>query len=365
MKKILLIILLASPAMASFSGYTYQRVLTINPANVTSTVTNFPVLFQSSNVTLSTAAVGGHLFNPNAFDLGFYSDASCASSFALNWDSETVNTTGSAQANYWIRVPTVSSNTVTTIYLCYGNSSVTSYLGNSTATWDSNFVAVWHLADNNSGTQATDSTSNGNNATSVITSSGIHASGQIDGAYLINSNAATPSIATSSSLNIPTDLTISVWAKYSSTGDNYLFDGGAYANTYGFAYGILSAGRISYFSGAAGTWVESTSNSYNDNVLHYDVISLHASTASFYKDSVLDGTPNSEHSGASFTGNRAIGNYAGGGGGNFANGILDELRVSNIARSAGWIQDEYATESAPNTFMTIGPEIGPPSVQFL
>jgi hypothetical protein len=41
---------------------------------------------------------------------------------------------------------------------------------------------------------------------------------------------------------------------------------------------------------------------------------------------------------------------------NYSNIILDEVRVSNIARSAGWISTEYRNQSAPGTFYTVGAE---------
>lgn len=41
------------------------------------------------------------------------------------------------------------------------------------------------------------------------------------------------------------------------------------------------------------------------------------------------------------------------------NGIIDEARVSNVARSAGWIQTEFNNESAPGTFVAVGSQEGP------
>jgi hypothetical protein len=41
---------------------------------------------------------------------------------------------------------------------------------------------------------------------------------------------------------------------------------------------------------------------------------------------------------------------------NYSNVILDEVRVSNIARSANWIATEFANQSAPGTFYTLGAE---------
>jgi len=36
--------------------------------------------------------------------------------------------------------------------------------------------------------------------------------------------------------------------------------------------------------------------------------------------------------------------------------VLDEVRYSNIARSADWIATEYNNQSSPSTFMTVGAE---------
>jgi len=38
---------------------------------------------------------------------------------------------------------------------------------------------------------------------------------------------------------------------------------------------------------------------------------------------------------------------------NYFNGAIDEVRVSNIARSPDWISTEYANQSQPLTFYTI------------
>ena len=40
-------------------------------------------------------------------------------------------------------------------------------------------------------------------------------------------------------------------------------------------------------------------------------------------------------------------------------GNLDELRISNVARSADWILTEYRNQSAPGTYVSAGPRITP------
>ena len=45
--------------------------------------------------------------------------------------------------------------------------------------------------------------------------------------------------------------------------------------------------------------------------------------------------------------------------GNF-NGIIDEVRVSDIERSSAWIETEYNNMNNPTMFLTIGPEVPGP-----
>lgn len=40
-------------------------------------------------------------------------------------------------------------------------------------------------------------------------------------------------------------------------------------------------------------------------------------------------------------------------------GTIDELRIATVARTSGWIATEYANQSSPATFYTVGPEQTP------
>jgi hypothetical protein len=42
---------------------------------------------------------------------------------------------------------------------------------------------------------------------------------------------------------------------------------------------------------------------------------------------------------------------------NFMNGVSDEVRISNSARSADWILTEYHNQSAPGTYISAGPRL--------
>ncbi len=50
-----------------------------------------------------------------------------------------------------------------------------------------------------------------------------------------------------------------------------------------------------------------------------------------------------------------------GGNGVYFSGLVDEVRISNVARSADWITTEYNNQSAPASFYTVGSEETPSS----
>ena len=153
MKKIILgfLFLCAGTSHALFSGFQYEQQVTISStgvSNILGTVNNFPVLFVSTNVVFSTAASVGHM--TNNYDMVASSDPSCASQYWLNWDTETFNNgVAGSTVTAWVKIPVLSTATsvAATYYWCYGNSAITTYQGISTATWDSNFAGVWHLAN--------------------------------------------------------------------------------------------------------------------------------------------------------------------------------------------------------------------------
>src|SRR5712671_3592677 len=143
---------------SSGSGaYTYRRSITIDHTKVPNTdQSNYPLLISGTYSYLATVANGGNLQNSNGYDVIFTSDTGCATQ--LNHEVESYNAATGA-VNYWVKVPTVSHTTDTSIYMCYGNSSITNDQSNKNAVWDANYKGVWHLGNGNS-LNVTDSTNN-------------------------------------------------------------------------------------------------------------------------------------------------------------------------------------------------------------
>ena len=343
--------LATSSVQATYSGYTYQRTLTIAHAQVpNSDQTNFPVLISTNDVTLSTGT-GGHLSNSSGYDLIFSTMSDC--SYLLHWDTETVNNTGTATLNVWVNVPTVKTASDTTLYLCYGNSSITTYQGASASTWDSNYKGVWHMQETGTGAAGDykDSTSNGNNSSNTTNQPSKTTSGIIAGAESFN--GSTSQITVPSTLSGLTSFTISGWIKQSSSGglyDSWFCNASYYgtnqvARQYGNGWQAYPTGGNGKVSGSG-----LTDDSWNYIVLTY--VSGGTNGVIFY----INGS--AQASVATYTG--AVASHSndamGTDGSNYAKAIMEEFRVSGSVRSADWITTEYNNQSAPSTFTTIGTE---------
>ena len=205
-------LLVARPANATYpNGYSQRRTITI-PAQTTntSTLSNFPIVISGTFTYLSTVtASGGVVTSTSGYDIIFSTNSS--GSPLLNWETEKyVGATGEVQL--WVKMPTISSSTAQTLYMYYGNSSVTVFQSTATGTWDGNFGGVWHLK-NTTTLSATDSTSNGN-AGSVTSVSA--AQGKIDGAGSFGGTPSQIDVGSNSSVQPTSAGTFSIWGYWTA-----------------------------------------------------------------------------------------------------------------------------------------------------
>src|SRR5215813_10993054 len=205
---------LAALAAPQGSSYTYRRSITIDHTKVPNTdQTNFPMLISGTYSYLATTANGGNVQNANGYDVIFASDTGCATK--LDHEVETYTATTGA-VNYWVRVPLLSHTSDTTIFLCYGNSSVTTDQSNKTGVWDANYKGVWHLSDGTT-LNASDSTTTGNNGTS---SGAVAAGGREDGGASFNGTSDHIQVKAGKVDTSATTGTVSAWVKVSALDAN-------------------------------------------------------------------------------------------------------------------------------------------------
>lgn len=412
--------LLASYGKATGGGssFLHSRVLTIDHTKVPSNQTNFPVMWRSGTGTVNTAATavtlatgdqfptwldaidiagttyaftyvsattgtlgssagtqtgatysstpylkttgnGGLLTNSSGFDAGFYSDSGCTTK--LDWEQVTWSAiTGAAE--YHFREGTLSSSVDTIAYLCYDNSSITTDQSNKTGVWDTNYLAVYHLP-NGSTLTATDSTSNGKNGSLVNTPTA--AAGQIDGAAsFAAASSQAISIGASSGFGLSTAITVSLWAKTATGGSSVkalAFEKGA--NTSSLTIVFNSGCGVFYcvgFRDGSNTLVTSVGSSVGaDGNWHQIVFSAdNSGSGTFYMDGssvATTATFSASNTLAGLTSDIATIGALGTSG--YWNGSIDEVRISNVVRTANWVTSGWNNQNAPLTFGALGAQL--------
>jgi hypothetical protein len=377
------------------SYYAYRRPITVQALQVTGGPhVNFPMLVSVTSADLRTTANGGRIASYNAAtndpqDLVFQglNDTTCggagSSPCKLSHEIELYNP-ATGQLIAWVKVPSITNGTE--IYMYYGN-------GCSVSTQDPSGVwvdyrGVWHLNQNPTGAapQMRDSTANAYHGTAVGSFvSGDQQAAVIDGG--LNFDRINNDEIQISAANLgATSVTVSAWmrvksfteATFAPTPGNL---GAVVFNTRNADCNVSPTLLVSPASGGAGTqnglvFCNDTCNvavgakgatAIALNTWYYAVGTFsRTGTGTFagnwnvYLNGVLNNgaTNNFNYAGTAtgtFTGATwRLGNNPQWP--NSSNVILDEVRVSNTVRSAGWIATEYRNQNAPGTFSILGAE---------
>lgn len=357
---ILYLLALAAPAWGAFG---YNRSITVQAGQVSSGPhANFPMLVAGTYSYLATVGNGGLVQNASGYDIGFYDNSDCSTG-KLDWEIESWDATTGAIAA-WVRVASIDTGSV--IYLCYGDGSITTDQSNKTGVWDSNYLVVVHFPN---GTTLSASDSTANNHTVTLVNTPTADTGKIDGAAHFDNVNEHATITSASTLDTPTAQTVSIWLK-SDTSSQAANDSFANRrNSAGPPYNswLLSSGG----SGAtfeycvapnggggpdSGQWCITAGTM--DTNWHYLVGTYDQATTTqrLYRNSgtaaVTDAAVNITIDNDAIDIRLATPTASS----NYFDGILDEFRLSNIARSGTWIQTEYNNQNAPGTFYTVGSE---------
>jgi hypothetical protein len=243
----------------------------------------------------------------------------------------------------WVNVPTVSANVDTVLDLYYGNAG-SSNQQNPSAVWDAHYHGVWHLKEN--GVLAADSTSNANNATSGTLPT--QTSGQIGKGQSFDGSSQSIGIPDAASLDIPTNGTFSVWFKLDEFRQSDFFEKGG--------FGGYTAWQVN-----ADLWW----GPQNGTVAQWSVATGAMTTGRWYRlDGVSEGQIQKLYlDGALAAQSTQIASFLNTGTLQFGKGFdglfkgsLDELRISDVVRTAGWIVTEYNNQVSPGTFASVGSE---------
>ncbi|MEQ8628639.1 DUF2341 domain-containing protein [Ekhidna sp.] len=341
------------------SGYCYRKKVIIDVGQVSgsSNLTNFPMLFSSTDPDLRTTTNNGQVTSTSGYDIKFTD----ASGTELDHEIESY-TEGTGNFIAWVRVPTVSATENTVLYMHYGNSSVVTD-PSVTSTWDSNYKAIWHFEDD-----LLDATTNNNDGTEGSVGSTDDEIGVIShgrGFTGVNNGDSWISVANSTSIDtdISNQVTLEAWARYylpvpqdapfimkspSVNQERYMLgtDGGT--NPAAINQRVTTgSGHFRYDNG-------SVDADWHHFVLTYDADLAANPRLKLYVDGVLtssnnaDGNILSDNTNPLYIGRRLDNRRY--------RGVLDELRISNTARTQDWITTEYNNQSDTDTFYALGTE---------
>jgi hypothetical protein len=351
--------------------YEFYKEIVIDYSQLGSCSSNlidFPLLIQIENdPDLRTAANGGHVRHGSGYDIVFRAADQMTQ---LNHELMVYNgTDGTVIA--WVRVPTVTFDADTTLYMYYGNSTVTIPQDNAPAVWDADYEAVLHLQEAGSGSDAEfkDSTANNHHGTG----GGVAGSGNPNYTpsrsngkfgYAQNFDGVNDRIRLDAVYdNTWTAVTVQLWINVDDTGDDRLF---------GKCWGTGSDDETWLMRKpnweAIGTRMRTdvTYNGGYDHGVSNMVGNWHFATVTWdaaddqlrvYWDGVQQGQTTLDGSllyQSPLVDEPTLGNIPGGG--RDYNGQMQEARVSKIARSACWIGSEYNNQNDPGSFYALGLE---------
>ncbi len=325
----------------SVATYPYRMQITFSGYDKDETLTNFPALV------VLTDGYNGFFYNQlqsGGVDLRFTGE----STNELNYEIESWNTNGSSYI--WVQVPELTNNC--SIWAYWGNASVSvpEYTTNG-ATWNTDFMGVWHLHSN-----ASDSTVNNYDGLVYGGANSLPMEGLIGNAWYFDGLDNAVRVTRM----IQADFTIACWMKadggsingtqwYNGTG---LIDAYVASSTYDFGMGFDS-NKVSFGTGNPDQTLLSCVQ-VNDGLWHHVVATRERLSGAkrVYVDGVDCGTLTGNTNFLNVAGTIAFGQlqtWA-----NYFKGRLDEVEISGITRSSNWIWACYMNQASNSVFNPAG-----------
>jgi len=324
-------------------NWSRRRKLTFNNAAQAENLVNFPVL-----VVLNSSRIDYGQTQNSGQDLRFTdSDGVTLLAHEIEkWDE--------AGTSYvWVKVPQIdASSTTDYIWMYYGNATAADGQDPGTV-WNNGYVGVWHLGEA-SNTTRQDSTCNNNDVTDPTNVAA--ATGKVGGAAdFVPTDYLTISDAAQTGLDLGTQLTLEAWAKGDEVTTNKTFlskEGAVPNNSYKLRF---SSDRFTMVTSLDGT-TDNIKNQTGTSVAgtwYYVVGTYNSPTMYLYLNGALNSSL-ATAGGSVFNGTAPFNIGSKNNGTQPFDGIIDEARVSSVARSAAWISAQH--KSMTDVFITFGTE---------
>lgn len=339
---------------AKYKTLTINTTATGGGANVSGTVTNFPVLVRlttsNADEILDEALASGA-------DVRF---ASSDGSTALSYQIERWSSTA---ADIWVLVPSVTGNSTTDIRVYWQKSGQSTASSASSVFATSNsFTGVWHLGEtgNSNADGYADATGNAAHAQGTNFGGGNEAAATIGNGQTFayaSSRKITVKTGAEANFDITSAITVSAWINITSW--NVIWQAivtkgeGSWRIARNAGNGTLNFacnGLTTNTSITGGTTLSTGTWYYVTGV--YD-----GSNLRMYLNGASDATALAATGSISTTNSNVMIGENEGATGRFFNGPMDEVRVENTARSANWIKLSYETQKSNATYLSFGPTV--------
>ena len=267
------------------------------------------------------------------------------------------------KGDYMVKIPNIASSVDNKFFMYYGNPTAND-VSNPTAVWDTNFMGRWSLKEDPAGLapQMKDSTINANHGTIHGAMTSMQSiEGKIGKALDFDGGDDHITITRNSILNnvFRGSYTISLFIKNADTAVRRLwgFLDGPDSGVHTVLLNFPNAGELSFFSGSQhsnNSLIFLTSNLNNGVFRKLDFV-RGGNILKGYIDGVYDSSRARIGGAVPHILNLFIGKTGNWGDGTQQfKGIIDEVSISNIARSDSWIDLQYKSQN--NTLLIFGPE---------
>lgn len=335
------------------SSWLYRVKITVDNTKVDADLTNFPVYVDLSNL---PTGFHSHVNQTDARDIRVTKSDETTELPREVVYYDAVNDKGELH----FKADSLANSTNTDFYIYYGNASASDYAATDTYgrnnVWDSNYKGVWHLKESPSGTtdEIKDSTSNGNDGT---TNGSMDSTDLVDGkigkALDFDGSNDYIDCGNNTSLQMTSAISVEAWIYPTATNDSWDKAVSKGENTWGLE---LKTDNSRYgFTVYSGGFKVSRGGTYTQSQWTYLVGTFDGTTVRTY----VNGAVGDITASASSISNPAqyslnIGRNAAAT--QYGATKIDEVRISNVARSSTWISTEYNNQSSPSTFYSVGSE---------
>ena len=315
----------------------YRKKITLDSDKVPNTnQSNFPVLISRTDADWKDTDHSGHI-QVDGGDILFTN----SSGTKLDHEIEKYDgATGELIA--WVEVDTLSASADTEVYIYYGNATCADQW-DIAGTWDSSYVGVWHLHDDfldssgsNNGTNygSDDATGKIADAQDFVRAN----TDYIDVGNILVSGSCTIELWMNLDINNQRQFVFGKW----NSGGNVMEGISIEAND----GGIL---RLQVGNGGASMQGWDTTLAYTTGEWQYVAGIADGSNLTMWRNATSQSTGQTQA-----VGGNTIKNSIGRPGdcdGIYADGFIDEVRISDTNRSADWISTCYNSQSSPSTFI--------------